>query len=50
MACDNELRTFRYNRAFGIGIGLNVGFVIFEAVCGILSDSLALLATACRLR
>jgi len=35
-----------YNKAFAIGIGLNVGFVILEAVCGILSDSLALLADA----
>ena len=35
-----------YNRVFAIGICLNLGFVIFEAACGILSDSLALLADA----
>jgi cobalt-zinc-cadmium efflux system protein len=36
----------RFNRAFGIAIALNVGFVFFEVVFGILSDSLALLADA----
>jgi Co/Zn/Cd efflux system component len=46
MAHNHEHRAARYNRAFGIGIGLNIGFVIFEAVFGILSDSLALLADA----
>lgn len=35
-----------YNRAFGIGILLNVAFVVFEAAFGIFSDSLALLADA----
>ena len=35
-----------YNRVFAIGICLNVEFVIFEAACGILSDSLTLLADA----
>lgn len=35
-----------YNRAFIIGITLNVGFVIIEAVYGILANSLALLADA----
>jgi cobalt-zinc-cadmium efflux system protein len=35
-----------YNRAFAIGIALNVGFVIVEAVYGILSHSIALLADA----
>jgi cobalt-zinc-cadmium efflux system protein len=39
-------RHIHYNRAFGIGILLNVAFVVFEAVCGILSDSLVLLADA----
>jgi len=43
---NNEHRALGYDRAFGIGIGLNVGFVIFEAAFGILSDSLALLADA----
>jgi cobalt-zinc-cadmium efflux system protein len=35
-----------YSRAFGIGILLNVAFVVFEAACGIFTGSLALLADA----
>ncbi|NNK38290.1 MAG: cation transporter [Xanthomonadales bacterium] len=35
-----------YNRAFAAGVVLNVGFVVVEAVFGILSDSLALLTDA----
>lgn len=35
-----------YNRAFAIGIALNVGFVIIEALYGVWADSLALLADA----
>ncbi len=35
-----------YNRAFAIGIALNVAFVIIEAVYGVLASSLALLADA----
>ncbi len=35
-----------YNRAFAIGVGLNLVFVVVEAVFGLLSDSLALLADA----
>ncbi|KYJ87246.1 cation diffusion facilitator family transporter [Sulfurovum riftiae] len=35
-----------YNRAFAIGVILNVGFVIIEAVYGLLSNSLSLLADA----
>ncbi|MEG4044563.1 cation diffusion facilitator family transporter [Microcoleus sp. Pol17_C1] len=35
-----------YNRAFAISIALNTGFVIIEAVYGILANSLALLADA----
>lgn len=35
-----------YNRAFVISIALNTGFVIIEAVYGILANSLALLADA----
>ncbi len=38
--------TGNYNRAFMIGIALNIGFVIVEAVYGILSHSIALLADA----
>jgi cobalt-zinc-cadmium efflux system protein len=35
-----------FGRAFAIGIGLNLGFVIVETVFGILSNSVALLADA----
>jgi len=35
-----------YNRAFTAGVILNVGFVIVEAVFGVLTDSLALLTDA----
>ena len=35
-----------YNRAFAVGVVLNVAFVIVEAVFGVLSDSLALLTDA----
>lgn len=35
-----------YNRAFAIGIALNVSFVIVEAVYGVLAHSVALLADA----
>lgn len=35
-----------YNRAFAIGTALNLGFVIIEAVYGVLAHSLALLADA----
>jgi len=35
-----------YNRAFAAGVVLNIGFVIVEAIFGVLSDSLALLTDA----
>ncbi len=35
-----------YDRAFGLGIALNVGYVVCEGVFGVLNDSLALLADA----
>jgi cobalt-zinc-cadmium efflux system protein len=35
-----------YNRAFALGVVLNVGFVVVEAVFGIVANSLALLADA----
>jgi len=38
--------TDNYNRAFAIGVALNLAFVAAEATFGILSDSLALLADA----
>ena len=35
-----------YNRAFAIGVALNVAYIVVEATYGILADSLALLADA----
>jgi cobalt-zinc-cadmium efflux system protein len=35
-----------YDRAFAIGIALNVGFVVIEAAYGVVANSLALLADA----
>ena len=35
-----------YDRAFALGVALNVAFVVVEAVFGVLSDSLALLTDA----
>lgn len=35
-----------YNRAFAIGVALNVAFIIIETVYGLMADSLALLADA----
>ena len=35
-----------YNRAFAIGVALNVVYIVVEATYGILADSLALLADA----
>jgi len=39
-------QTNTHNRAFAIGIALNVLFIIIEGVYGIVADSLALLADA----
>ena len=36
----------RYDRAFAIGTALNLGFVVAEAACGFLANSVALLADA----
>lgn len=36
----------RHDAAFALGIALNLGFVAVEAVCGVLANSLALLADA----
>jgi cobalt-zinc-cadmium efflux system protein len=36
----------QFGRAFAIGIALNVGFVVVEAVAGVLGNSMALLADA----
>lgn len=43
---DRAARERRYNRAFGIGIVLNVGFVLVELGYGLAADSLALVADA----
>ncbi|MBN8475505.1 cation diffusion facilitator family transporter [Sulfuritalea sp.] len=37
---------FAFNRAFAIGIALNLGFVVVEAAAGLMAGSLALLADA----
>jgi len=36
----------RFDRAFAVGIALNTGFVLVEWVCGVLANSLALIADA----
>jgi cobalt-zinc-cadmium efflux system protein len=36
----------RFGRAFAVGVALNLGFVIVEAIFGVLSNSVALLADA----
>ena len=46
MAHDHAHQGTRYNRAFAVGIGLNVGFVVVEFVYGALVNSLALIADA----
>jgi cobalt-zinc-cadmium efflux system protein len=43
---DHDRGDGNYNRAFIISVALNTGFVIIEAVYGILANSLALLADA----
>lgn len=35
-----------FGRAFAVGVGLNLAFVAVEATCGVLADSVALLADA----
>ncbi len=44
MAHDHD--PHRYDRAFAIGVALNLGFVVIEFVYGMLGDSLALVADA----
>ncbi|HZZ80629.1 MAG TPA: cation diffusion facilitator family transporter [Gemmataceae bacterium] len=46
MAHDHEHGAHNYNRAFAIGVGLNIGFVLLEASFGLWANSLALLADA----
>ena len=42
----NDHTRIQYNKAFGLAVCLNIGFVAFEAVFGILANSTALLADA----
>ncbi len=46
MAHDHNHGHSDYNRAFAIGVTLNVSYIIVEAIFGIMADSLALLADA----
>lgn len=46
MAHDHTHQIKNYNRAFMIGVALNVGFVVIEFVYGIAAESLALIADA----
>jgi cobalt-zinc-cadmium efflux system protein len=46
MAHNHDHGPMDYNSAFAVGVVLNVGFVIVEAVFGIMAGSLALLADA----
>ncbi|MCA1797759.1 MAG: cation diffusion facilitator family transporter [Geobacteraceae bacterium] len=46
MAHDHTHQIDNYNRAFAIGIGLNITFVIIEVMYGTIADSMALLADA----
>ena len=46
MAHDHVHHVSDYNRAFALGVTLNLGFVVVEFFFGLLSDSLALLADA----
>ena len=42
----SRARSVDYGRAFAIGIALNLGFVVVEAVYGFLAGSMALIADA----
>ncbi len=42
----HEHSVSNYNSAFAIGIALNLIYVVVEAVYGVITDSLALLADA----
>jgi cobalt-zinc-cadmium efflux system protein len=46
MAHNHTQGTTNYNRAFALGVILNVGFVIAEVIFGLTADSLALIADA----
>ena len=46
MSHDHHHHPTDYNRAFALAVVLNLGFVVVEAVFGVLSQSLALLTDA----
>ncbi|MDP0587782.1 MAG: cation diffusion facilitator family transporter [Candidatus Endonucleobacter bathymodioli] len=46
MSHDHSHKIDNYNRAFAIGVVLNLVFVVIEAVCGVFASSLSLLADA----
>jgi cobalt-zinc-cadmium efflux system protein len=46
MSAGHEHQVTDYNKAFAIGVSLNIIFVVIEAVYGLISGSLALLADA----
>ena len=45
-AHDHHARNVRLSRAFAIGIALNIAFVAAEVICGLIANSLALVADA----
>jgi len=46
MSSSHDHSIKNYNRAFAIGVALNISFVVIEAVYGVISGSLALIADA----
>ena len=46
MAHDHSQPPANYNKAFALGIGLNVAFIVVEVIAGLAIHSLALLADA----
>ena len=46
MAHDHNHAPSDYNRAFAVGVALNLCYIVVEAVFGIMADSPALLADA----
>ncbi len=45
-AHDHHARSARLGRAFAVGIALNIAFVAIEVICGMMANSLALVADA----
>lgn len=46
MSSDHSLGGHNYNRIFGVGVALNMAFIVIEVSYGIFADSLALIADA----